>query len=684
MAVDIGPKIGISGEREFRQQLGEVNQSLKTLGSEMKAVTSDTEKNAKGIKGLKQQNEVLAKTEDALKQKLDMQNKALQESIKKYGETDEKTLKWQQAVNETTAALNKNEAAIKENSKSMREMVFDKVEAGAKAAAAGIAAIGAAAAAAVGAVVKLTTDSAKWADDLATLSQQTSISTDQLQKYQYAAGAINVETETITGSLTKLAKNMYSAKDGTGATAEAFAQLGVEITDANGNLRDNEDVFADVIDALGNVESETERDAIAMQLMGKSAQQLNPLIKGGAKELERLGKEAEEAGLILDEDAVNKLSHVNDAMSLMQNSAKQLGRSFSVQFAEPISGAIETVTGYIHQLSSSFSEGGLGAMGETIGAILSDVSAKITEYLPQVMEFGLQIVMTLLQGLIAQAPQIIQTGILVIQTLLDGLSEQLPTLIPLAVEAILTIVDTLISNADLLIDSSIAIIVALADGLISSLPTLIEKAPQIVQKLVDAIVQNAPKLLTSALQIIVQLVQGLISNLPKVVSAAGQIISSLVSGIGNLMSQVWDIGKRIVEGIWQGIQNAASWFASQVKNFFSNIIKSVKSVLGIKSPSKVFAGIGKNMALGLGVGFEDEIGDVERDINSSVAGLVPTSSGGGIAIGTSYGGQSANFANAIKAALNGCAVVMDGKKVGTLITNMQNNTTRARGAAVLL
>ena len=701
---DIGPKIGLEGEAEFRKQLTEVNQSLKTLGTEMKVVTSEFANNAKSEEALTEKNKVLSKSTEELEKKLEMQNKALEFAKANYDENSSEVQRWQQEVNKTQAALNKANNEIEKNTADIAELntVTDgadskwskfgsAVATGAKVAAEALAALGAAAAAAVTAVGKMALDSAKWADDIVTLSQQTGISTENLQKYEYAAGAINVEVSTITGSLTKLTKNMYSAKDGTGSAAEAFAQLGVQVTDASGNLRDNEDVFADVIDALGGIDNEAERDALAMQIMGKSAQQLNPLIKGGAEELEKLGKEAEDAGLILEDDAVQKLGSVNDAMETMKASAKQLGRQFSVQFAEPIGGAVETVTGYIHQLSSAFQEGGLAGAADAIGTILTDISAKVTEYLPQVMEFAMQLVQTLLTGLIEQLPQIVQTGVIVLQSLMSGLSEMLPELIPLAVEAVLTIVDTLISNADMLINGAIQIITALANGLIDSLPKLIEKAPELIQSLVTAIVNNVPKLLEASLQIIVKLAEGIIQNLPKIVQSAGQIIQSLVQGIGNLISQVWDIGKRIVEGIWQGIQNAASWFASQVKNFFSGIIKSVKSVLGIKSPSKVFAGIGKNMALGLGVGFEDEIGSIQDDIDRSVAGLVPStnstvslSASGSSTWASGNTGSAAALAAAIKSALNGAAVVMDGRKVGSLVTNSINNTTRARGAAVLL
>lgn len=156
------------------------------------------------------------------------------------------------------------------------------------------------------------TDGAKYADEINTLSAQTSVSTETLQKYNYMSGLVDVSMETIAKSMSKLTKNMSSAKDGTGATAEAFKSLGVNVTDSNGNLRDNEEVFNDVIKALGSFENETERDAVAMQLFGKSAQQLNPLIEAGAEKIAEWSKEAEDAGYIMDDQMIAGLVKVQD------------------------------------------------------------------------------------------------------------------------------------------------------------------------------------------------------------------------------------------------------------------------------------------------------------------------------------------------------------------------------------
>ena len=294
LAVDIGPKIGIDGEAQFRKDIAQINQSIKTLGSEMKAVTSEFEGQEKSVESLSKQNEVLERTVGELNSKLEMQKQMLQECALKYGETDEKTLKWLQAVNETQAALNKANNEIDRNKKGIDDLnggigeTTESMEEGeeeaktfgqvlmanlaSQAIIGGVKALGNA----IRGVFSMMGDAAGAADEILTLSTQTGLSTDQIQKFQYASELIDVPLETLTGSLSKLTKQMASAQGGTGEAADTFAELGVSVTNADGSLRDNEDVFNDTIAALGKIDNETERDAKAMKIFGKSAQELNP------------------------------------------------------------------------------------------------------------------------------------------------------------------------------------------------------------------------------------------------------------------------------------------------------------------------------------------------------------------------------------------------------------------------
>lgn len=170
-----------------------------------------------------------------------------------------------------------------------------------------LAPVSAAAAGIGGAMLKLGYDAVTSADDLNTLSKQTGISTDSLQKMQYAADLVDVSVSDITGSMKKMKSKMVEGN-------KTFEKLGVSVKDADGNLRGTEETFYDVIKALSTIENETERDQVAMELFGKSADSLAGVIDDGGEALKEYGKQAEEMGLILDGDTLDALNQTNDTI----------------------------------------------------------------------------------------------------------------------------------------------------------------------------------------------------------------------------------------------------------------------------------------------------------------------------------------------------------------------------------
>lgn len=174
----------------------------------------------------------------------------------------------------------------------------------------------------------MTKESAAYADNILTLSLTTGQTTDQLQEFSYASELIDVSLDTLQGSLTKLTNNMQDTANGTGNAQAAFQQLGVSVTDADGHLRSANDVFYDAIDALGDVTNATERDALAMDIFGRSAQDLNPLIVQGADTLREYAQEAHDMGYVLDNDALAALGAVDDAYQRLQKTQEGVKTSF--------------------------------------------------------------------------------------------------------------------------------------------------------------------------------------------------------------------------------------------------------------------------------------------------------------------------------------------------------------------
>ena len=239
----------------------------------------------------------------------------------------------------------------------------------------GLGLLGAALVKAEKSLASMTKQSAEYAKEIKTLSSVTGQSAERLQEFDYAAEMIGVSSDRIRDSLKETTNKMQEARDGNEATAAAYAKLGVAITDANGNLRSAEDVFYDTIDALGQMENRTERDAIAMDFLSESAQELNPLIEIGSDGLKRYAQEAHDMGYVLDNEALSALTEVDDAYQRLQKSQEGAKNQLSAEFAPYLTEFYEKVTKLIKDGGQAMKESGLvdsfGMLLETVGNIIA-------------------------------------------------------------------------------------------------------------------------------------------------------------------------------------------------------------------------------------------------------------------------------------------------------------------------
>lgn len=280
---------------------------------------------------------------------------------------------------------------------------------------------------------------------------------------------------------------------------------------------------------------------------------------------------------------------------------------------------------------------------ELISNTIQTMIVGLQESLPKIMESVSQIIQTIVKVITDNLPSILQMGITILVELANGIAKSLPTLIPQMVDAVITMVDTLLDNIDLIIDAGIQLLIGLTDGLIEALPQLIDRIPQIIDKLVQAIVNNLPKIIEAGITLIIKLAEGLIQAIPQLISKIPQIILSLINGIvsyygklselgKNLLGKVkdgivsgitgmLDVGKNMVQGLWNGINNAKYWILDKIKGFGKSILNGVKGVFGIHSPSRVFRDeIGVNMAKGIGIGFQQEM----VNVNDTIQRALPT------------------------------------------------------------
>lgn len=448
---NISTKFTLSGEKEYKQALSEIGNGMRVLDSEMRKVQSAYAKNADSVESLAAQNDVLERKILSQTEKIEYLKAALQQSAEKYGESDKRTMQWQTSLNNAEAELNnlnnkldENKEKIEESGKEtgnlgdvvggLTEKFGIKLPEGMQKSmnsmgslnttsvkiAGGFVALAIAIAKAEKALISMTKESAAFADNIITLSMQTGQTTEQLQEFSYATELIDVSVDTLQGSLTKLTNNMQDTINGTGNAKASFEALGISVTDADGNMRSANDVFYETIDALGNVKNETERDAMAMDIFGRSAQDLNPLIIQGSQTLKAYADEAHNVGYVLDEEALSALGAVDDAYQRLQKSQEGAKNQLSAEFAPYLTEFYEKITKLIRDGGQALKDSGIvdsfGMLLETVGDIIaptdqlsSDTVPKLTEALRPLAEIMAGIADTI--DFISGAATVLTTGI---------------------------------------------------------------------------------------------------------------------------------------------------------------------------------------------------------------------------------------------------------------------------------
>lgn len=234
------------------------------------------------------------------------------------------------------------------------------------------------------AIGAMTYKAGKWADDINTMSKVYHISTEQLQLYGAAAKLVDVDVETIAKSHTKLAKNMSNAAQGSEKQVEAFKQLGINIKNSDGSLRSADDVFNDVVSSLGKMENETERDALAMTLMGKSATELNPLIEDGGETYKKVSETMKKYGLdFIDQKTLDDANKFNDAVDTIKAVGTVALQQLGTAMAGYLAPAMEQVVGFFGQIANWLSN-----LDPQILTIVTLISAGLAVLSPLLIVIG--------------------------------------------------------------------------------------------------------------------------------------------------------------------------------------------------------------------------------------------------------------------------------------------------------
>lgn len=618
-----------SGFKSFVKTLVECGTGSKNLGDEIKSgltkkldtLKSGVHENIEKVQGfasgvskvvgdMKQMGIVAGLSVAALKlfkEEMDETGEETKETGEEEEETAEKTLKLGDI--------------IKAN------LISDAIKGGLGALVDGVKALGSAMSGAL-------TDGAAYADNILTLSAQTGLSTDALEKYSAVAELTDVSLDTMTSSMARNIKAMSQAREGSSKYAEAYEKLGISVTDADGNLRDSETVYWETIDALKGVTNETERDALAMELFGKSAQDLNTIIEMGSEGVAEYSAKAVEMGAVLGGEGLEALGNLDDEMQIFKSTTGATKNILASAFAPAMSTALKGVNGLA------------GAFNGLITAIVSGDKGGVESAMQMVSEQAKLMVSNIAQ----MAPEIVTIAVDLIKTLLQVIGENLPLLVSSGQELLVSVLSGIASNLDLLIDCVFLVL----------------------ETLLGVIIDNLDLVIEVGVTLLIKLTEGILAAIPKLLSRLPEIIVAVVRGLGNALKQskIAEVGLNMVQGLWEGIKNATSWVLDKIKGFGNAILDGIKGIFGIHSPSRLFRDeVGKNLALGVGEGFTDTMHDVTDEMASAMPTEFDTS------INANVNGMTASpmsqydmMVSAFRKALTEVKVVMDDREMGGFVT----------------
>nr|DAE39723.1 MAG TPA: tail tape measure protein [Bacteriophage sp.] len=543
MAVDIGPKIGIDGEKEFRESLRTMGQQLKTLGTEMKAVTSAFDVDNDSQKKLAAQSDVLNRQLEVQQQRLGEVQKALDYAKANYSENSSEVQRWQQALNNATTDVNRTKKQLNELETGV-EGVGDAMDgAGQKTSV-------------FGDVLKANLlGSAIVSGIKAVASGIKSLISGAIEgygEYEQLVGGVETLFGSSADTVIKNAENAYKTA---GLSANAYMETVTSFS-------------ASLLQSMGNdTEAAAKKADLALtdmsdnaNKMGTDMQSIQNAYQGFAKQnytmLDNLklgygGTKEEMQRLIDDANALNA-AQGNYTNYSIESYADIVDAIHTVQTEMGITGttaleASTTVEGSISSMKAAYQNfvTGLGDQNADIGALTEE--------------------------LIQSAGNVAKNVLPVIESVVKNIAE-----------------------------------------------TVREQGPDMITRFVAYATEKLPEVLKLGIQLIVSLVKGLAQNLPELLRGTLALVDTIISTFLDSLPDIIEVGKDIVRGLWEGIKAMASWIGEKVSGFVGGLVDGVKGVLGIHSPSRVFAGIGQNMALGLGQGFEKQMQSVTAGIQDAI------------------------------------------------------------------
>ena len=449
---------------------------------------------------------------------------------------------------------------------------------------------------------------------------------------------------------THLRNIILSLQSPTKDASAVMDELGLEVYDAQGNMRGLDDILTDLNDTMDGM-TQGQKDSTINALFNKTdLAAVNGLLAAQGETWETLADQIDAAGEAAGDSgamaqmAETQLDNLQGSVTIMQSALEGLQLGIYEYLEPSLNDAAKWGAECFTTLTKALTDGGPEALLQAAGQIISDLSSSISAQLPglteaaveiiaqlatdvvaatpQLLSSGAEILSALVQGLRTALPQLAAAGIEMIAQLSAGLAQGIPEILAQALPIVADFASGLRENVGQLVDAGIDLILSLAQGLIDGLPALIEYLPGIISDIAGVINDNAPKILEAGIQLILMLGKGLLQAVPTLVANIPQICQALFDVFTAFR---WmDIGKQIVDGLWKGLTSGWTALTKKVGDLVQQLPDIAKRVLGIHSPSKVFSEIGLNICRGLAAGLENGTPETEEAAKQVIASVTDT------------------------------------------------------------
>lgn len=539
--------------------LRQINSETRSIDKELRQVDKALKFNPTSVELWRQKQQLLTQKVEETKTKLDALKQAqakmdadgVDKNSKEYRELQREIIETESKVKTFEGQLKKvgnvNLRATSEQFKAMGDKLTTAGEA--------MKGLSTAAAAVLASMGAITVKSGKWADDMNTLSKTTGLGTEQLQKYSAAADLVDVSVNAVAKSHTTLKKNMLAARNGS-SIADTFVELGIAVTDANGNLRDADEVWQEAIEVLGTMENETERDALAMKIMGKSASELNPLIEDGGKTFKELGETLKKYDLdFIDQETLDNANEFNDSLDTIKTIGTVAFQQIGTQLASTLAPAMEKVVDLVGRLAQWFT-----SLSPKTQAIIGTIAAVVAVIAPLLIGLGkVSFAISSIMGLMATlGPAIV------------GIVSTLGPVV-LAIAAVIAIGVLLYKNWDKIKAKAIELkqkVATAFQNLKTSISTAWDNIKTKAQTTWAAIKTAITTPITNAITSVKEKISALKTSLADAWSSIKEKASTAWTTIKEKITGPFEKAKETIEGIKNKI---AGWFPITIGKLFSGL-----------------------------------------------------------------------------------------------------------------